>query len=107
MDLSRRDFLKFLGVSAAAVAVVGPRWLDHYPHFNPGHMYGDWVICSDFPTRMVVEVVKDRFSPQIRTTIPPEYRRNIRWFVDIPGNTVDPLMQYSIIGWKYVPEKKG
>jgi hypothetical protein len=107
MDLSRRDFLKVLGISAAAVAVAGPRWLDNYPHFRPDRMYGDYVVCSDFPDRILVEVVKERFTPQIREVIPPEYRRNIRWCVDYPGNTIDPLMQVCTVGWKYVPEKKG
>lgn len=102
--LSRRDFLKALGL-LGAVAAAGPALkLDRYPGFRPDRMYGNWVYVTDCPTEECVRIVKETFDPEIERTIPPEYRDRISWHAHWPGGTIDPLDQTATIGWKYTPE---
>jgi hypothetical protein len=114
-SLTRRSFLKAIGVGVAAInfypfkAAEAVGW----PDFNPKHQYGD------DPFRVTDVIERNRFDPllkevislmdqQIVNIIPPRYRRNVEYIIINPRpNKYDPLAQVGTVAWKYTPGGKG
>lgn len=100
MSMTRRNFLKLLGLTvAAAMLPIGQK--KEYPDFNPSTQYGDYVIITDDSPEMVREARRHLFN-QIKDIIPPEYRDQISW-INMPFD--DPLSQRGSVGWKYTPKR--
>ena len=103
--MTRREFLKALGLSAA-VAAVPIDVLASYPHFNPALQYGDWVEVTDVVDKLYLQEIQQLFAEQIKQSIPALFRDDIEWIVIQPRpSTEDPLLVHGSVGWKYTPNK--
>lgn len=116
-NLSRRSFLKILGISTAVVAASPEIFLkefvasNKYSHFNPKCQYRGHLTITDFVENKDDPIIIEALSimdDQIKETIPPNYRHKIKYtFINpkIPRDT-DYLCRYGYASWKYSPSYK-
>lgn len=111
--LSRRSFLKALGVTGLALT-VNPFELFQskaHPHFNPKKEYGDYLCITDFVNGQNDPIVREAINimdEQIHKTIPLKFRKHIEFlFKNAKPTKSDPLAQVGFSYWKYKPGGKG
>jgi len=107
--VSRRSFLKLLGIGTVAVATLDSvlsRLTDaaEYSHFDPMREYGSSVMTTDILSDSeAAELYAELFDEGVSESIPPEYRSKIRyWYVE-PDCQSDPLNEKGFLIWKYSP----
>ena len=109
--LTRRQFLKALGITAAG-SIVSPsvffksiHEINEYDHFDPSRSYGSYVRVIDYVEPQkddpIVEIAINFLDRQINKTIPPgRYRKKIKFLVKYQEPTeIDPTR--CCIGWVY------
>ena len=117
MNLTRRSFLKAIGITSAVAAASPSLFIKEtlatskYWGFDPNQTYGDYVhvTCSVVKRKddpVLIECLKI-CDEQIKEVIPPgKYRKKIRFIVENPGkpSRSDPLGQYGYFKWIYNPK---
>lgn len=102
-SLSRRKFIKFLGLTALATQLPGLQIFPEssYASFNPNNMYGSFIWVDDHLDKKLILESQRGFDEEISRKIPPKHRNKIEWIIKQIGS----LRQRSTIGWKYSPDK--
>ena len=104
MELSRRGFLKALGITGAVLLVSPQKIVEaiSYPYFDPREQYGNILEVRDIFDVELKKAVAEFFDAKIRQTIPPKYRNLIKYeFIDPIPCSYDPLGQIGYASWKY------
>jgi hypothetical protein len=81
---------------------TGRYWYFRKFQFRPDRMYGSWGACSD---HLSVGDLREVWRRDVELCIPKEYRDRVQYVYSEPICN-DPLCQYGICGWKYVPEAR-